>query len=68
MGSKINVASVKNDSAEEHLRVIRSNEIIIADMVDSYGKGKCMVLQSSSQYGGIRSANNNNYILTRVQM
>ena len=39
-----------------------------ADMVDSNGKVKCMVHQSSSQYGGIRSAINHVYILTRLKM
>ena len=64
----MNVAYVEKEFAEEHLRAIRSNNIITADMVDSNGKVKCMVQQSSSQYGGIRSAINNVYILERVQM
>ena len=37
-------------------------------MVDSYGKVKCMLHQSSSQYGCIRSATDHVYILERVQM
>ena len=67
MASKMNVTYVENDSAEEHLRVIRSDKIITADMVDIYGKVKCTVHQSSSHYGGIRSAINHIYILTRLQ-
>ena len=50
------------------MRAIRGEEIITADMVDSSGKVKCMVHQSSSQYEGIRSAINHVYIFTRVQM
>ena len=68
MASKMNVSYVENDSAEEHLREIRSNNIITADMVDSNGKVECMVHQSSFQYGGIRSAINNVCILERVQI
>ena len=37
-------------------------------MVDSNGKVKCMVHQSSYQYGGIRSAINHVYIFAIVQM
>ena len=62
MALKMNVAYVEKDNAEEHLRAIRSDGIITADMVDSTGKVKCMVHQSSSQYGGIRSAINHVYI------
>ena len=58
MASKINVSYAEKDSAEDPLRAIRSNGIITADMVDSNGNVKCMVHQSSSQYGGIRSAIN----------
>ena len=43
MASKMNVTDVENDSAEDHLRAIRRDEIITADMVDSNGKVKCMV-------------------------
>ena len=50
------------------MRAIRSNEIITADMVDSNGNVKCMVHQSSSQYGGIRSTINHVYILEGAQM
>ena len=56
--SKMNVACVEKDSAEENLRVIRSTRIVTADMVDSNGKLKSVFHQSSSQYGGIRSAIN----------
>ena len=62
MASKTNVTYVENDIAEEHLRAIRSDEIITADMVDSNGNVKCMVHQSSSQYGGTRSAIDHIYI------
>ena len=68
MASKMNVAYVETDSAEEHLIVIRSHKIITADMVDSYRMVKCMVHQSSSHYGGIRSAITHVYFLTRLQM
>ena len=64
----MNVSSVEKDSAEEHLRAIRSNEIITADMLNSNERVKCMVHQSSSKYGGIRRAINHVYILERVQM
>ena len=67
MASKVNVAYVEKDSPEEHLKVIRSTKIIIADMVDSNLKVKCMVHQSSSQYRGIRSAINYVYNLVRVK-
>ena len=50
MESKMNVDYVEKDSAGENLRVIRSNEIINTYMVESNGKVKCMVNQSSSQY------------------
>ena len=66
MASKINVSYVENDIAEEHLIVIWSDVIITADMVDSNGKVKYMVPQSSSQYGGIRSAINHVCILEIV--
>ena len=56
MASKINAAYVEKDSAEDNLRLIRSDGIITTDMVDSNGKVRCMVHQSSSQYEGIRSA------------
>ena len=62
------VSYMEKDSEEEHLRAIRSENIITADMVDCNGKVKCMVHQSSSQYGDIRSSINHVYILTRVQM
>ena len=58
----MNVAYVKKDSAEKHLIEIRSNRIITADMVYSNGKLKCVLHQSSSQYGAIRSAINHVYI------
>ena len=66
--SKMNVPYVEKDSADEHLRAIRSKGIITVDMVDSNGKVKCMFLQSRSHYGGIRSPINHVYIFTRVQM
>ena len=50
------------------MRAIRSNGIITADMVDSNGKVKFMVHQSSSNYGGTRSAINHVYILARVKI
>ena len=68
MASKMNVAYVENNSAGDHLIVIRSEGIITAYMVDSNGKVKCMVHQPHSQYGGIRSAINHDYILTRVKI
>ena len=37
-------------------------------MVDSNRKVRCMVHQSSSKYGGIRSAINHVYTLDRVQI
>ena len=43
MESEMNVADVEKDSAEEHLRSIRRDEIITADISDSNGKVKCMV-------------------------
>ena len=52
----------------DHLKEIRSYVIITAAMVESNGKVKCMVNQSSSQYGGIRSAINHVYILERVKI
>ena len=45
MAPKMNVAYVEKDSSEKKLRVIRSNGIITADMVDSYVKVKCMLHQ-----------------------
>ena len=66
--SKMNVPYVEKDSAEEHLREIRSNVIITSDMVESNGNLKCMFHQSRYQYGGIRSAINHVYILARVQI
>ena len=45
MASKMNVSYVENDSVEDHLKVIRSNGIITAYMVDSNGKVKCMAHQ-----------------------
>ena len=45
MALKVNIAYVEKDSAEEHLREIRSDEIITVDMVDSNGKVKRMVHQ-----------------------
>ena len=68
MALKINVSYVETDSAEEHLREIRSNKIVTTDMVNSNRKVRCMVHQSSSRYGGIRSAMNHVYILARVQL
>ena len=38
MALKINVSYVEKDSAEDHLRAIRSDKIITADAVDSNGK------------------------------
>ena len=58
MAYKMNIPYVENYSAEWHLRAIRGDESITADMVYSNGRVKCMVHQSSSQYGGIRSAIN----------
>ena len=54
MASIINVAYVGKDSAEENLIVIRSTKIITAYMVDGNENVKCILHQSSSQYGGIR--------------
>ena len=68
MASRMNVAYVEKVSAEEHLRAISSGIIINADMVDSNVKVDCMVHQSSSHYGGIRSDINRVYILARVKM
>ena len=68
MASKTNIPYVEKGSAEEHLIEIRSNGIITADMADSNVKVKCMVHQSSYQYGGIRRAINHVYILERVKM
>ena len=45
MASKMNTAYVEKDSAENHLKAIRSNTIITADIVDSNGKVNCMVHQ-----------------------
>ena len=45
MASKMNVAYVEKDIAEEHLIAIRSDKIITADMVDSNVKVKFMVHQ-----------------------
>ena len=45
MASKMNVAYVEKDSAEEHLRAIRSKVIITVEMLDSNGKVKCMFHQ-----------------------
>ena len=64
----MNVAYVEKDSAWDNLKEIRSYVIITAAMVESNGKVKCMFKQSSSQYGGIRSATNHVYILERVKM
>ena len=66
--SKMNVPYVEKNGAEDHLKAIRSNVIITVDMVDSNEKVKYMFHQSCSQYGGIRSAINRDYILARVQM
>ena len=68
MALKMNATYVEKDCAEKLLRSIRSDEIITTDMVNSNGKVKCMVRQSSSQYGGIRSAMNHVSILARVQI
>ena len=68
MASELNVAYVENNSAEEHLRAIRNNKIIITYMVENNGKVKCMVHHSIYQYGGIRSTINHVYILTRVKI
>ena len=43
MASKMNVAYVEKDSAEENLKAIRSHKSINTDMVDSNGNVKCMV-------------------------
>ena len=59
---------MEKDSTGDHLRAIISNGIITAEMVGSNGKGMCMVHQSSSKYGGTRSAINHVYIMERVQM
>ena len=59
---------MENNSVEEHLRAIRSDGIITADMVDSNGKVKCMFHQSSSQYGSIIIAINRIYIFSRVKI
>ena len=45
MASKMNVDFVDKFSAEEHLRAIRSNGIITAEILDSNGNVKCMVHQ-----------------------
>ena len=50
MALEMNVAYLENDIAEENLREIRSKVISTTDMVDSNGKVKCMVHQSSYQY------------------
>ena len=68
MASKINVAYVEEDIVEERFRSIRRNIIITTYIMDSNGKVKCMVHQSSSLYGCIRSAINHVYILARVQI
>ena len=68
MSLKINVAYVGKYSSEEYLREIRSNVIIVADMLDSNVKLKNVVHQSSYQYGCIRSAINHVYILAIVQI
>ena len=62
MTSKMNVADVERESAEENLRAIRSNRNITADMVDRNGKMKCMFYQSNSQYGDIRISINHVYL------
>ena len=43
MASKMNVAYVEKDSAEENLKATRSHKSINTDMVDSNGNVKCMV-------------------------
>ena len=68
MASQINVTYMEKDSAKDHLREIRSNKIVTADIVDSTRKVNCMVHQSSYQYGFIRSAINHVYILARVKI
>ena len=68
MTSKMNVAYLERGSAYDHLRAIRSEKIITSDMVDSNGKVKCMVHQSSSQYGVIGSTISHVCIWIRVQM
>ena len=50
------------------MRATESDEIITTDMVDSNGRVKCMVHQSSYQYGGIRSAINHVYIFSGVKI
>ena len=62
MSLKMNVAYVEKDSAEEKLRAIRSDKIITSDMVDSNGKVKCIVHQSSSQHVGTKSSINHVHI------
>ena len=68
MSLEINVPYVDKYSVEENLRSININGVIHTDMVGSNGKVKCVFHQSSSQYGGIRSAINYVYILARVQL
>ena len=45
MASKTIVDYVENDSAEDHLRAIRTNGINTTDMMNSNGKVKFMVNQ-----------------------
>ena len=68
MASEINVNYMEKDCVKDHLREIRSNKIVTADIVDSTGKVNCMVHQSSYQYEVIRSAINHVYILARVKI
>ena len=63
MASKMNVAYVEKDIAEEHLRAI-----IIKEMLESSGKVNFMVHQLSSRYGGNRSAINHVCIFARLKM
>ena len=64
----MNFANIEKESVEDHLRAMRSNEIITSDTVDINGKVHFMVHQSSSQYGGIRSAINHVCVLARVKI
>ena len=65
---KMDVSYVEKDITEENLREIRSDGIIITDILDSIRKVKCMVHQSSSQYRGIRSVINYVYMLARAKI
>ena len=68
MALKMNVSYAEKDGAEELLRETRRDVIITAYMVNIDEKVKCMIHQSSYQYGGIRSTINHVYILARVKI